>query len=385
MKDNISSLPGIYIHIPYCHSKCGYCDFYSVTNLNNKSIFIDALIAETKIVNDRLDSQTIFDTIYLGGGTPSLLEIRDLNQLFEGLFKQFNFAIESEITIEVNPGTLSKEKLINFRDLGINRLSIGIQSFIDRELQFLQRIHTSQQAIDTIHLAREAHFDNISIDLLFALPNQKIEDWQFNLEKGIALNPEHISAYNLIFEPDTPLYKTREAGQIEAKNESEELKFYKTTIETLKKSSYIQYEVSNFARDRAYLSKHNLKYWDHSNYLGFGPSAHSYWDSKRWSNVGSVDQYIKHLKKNQSPIDFEEIINQRTREFENIFLSLRTNIGLNLLDFEKYFKESFLLKYENKVKKLINQELAEIEDEYFRLTAKGLYISDEILAYFAHI
>ncbi|MGD9486511.1 MAG: radical SAM family heme chaperone HemW [Calditrichaceae bacterium] len=383
MKKNISPFPGIYIHIPYCDTKCGYCDFYSVTNHSGRKHFIPSLIKEMESKAGEIPEETVFDTIYLGGGTPSLLTRDELEPLFESLHKNLHFAENTEITIEANPGTISKESFRLYRSLGINRLSIGIQSFSDKELKFLGRIHTAEQAIKTVDLAREEDIRNISIDLIFALPGQTLIQWKQNLETAMGLNPEHISAYNLIFEEGTPFYSSMLKGNIIPKKDEDESRFFAETIQFLAGKNYVHYEVSNFARDESLFSRHNYKYWDHTNYLGFGPSAHSFWGQKRWSNVRSVAQYVSKIQTGKSPEAFSEILNTETRIFESIFLGLRTLSGIDLKRFESLYQKSFLDLYKQKVQDLIADEFAEITDSHFRLTKKGLFICDEILPAFA--
>jgi oxygen-independent coproporphyrinogen-3 oxidase len=382
MEKNISNLPGIYIHFPYCKKKCAYCDFYSITNQEHRESFIPALISEIRMTAGRIEKAPLFDTIYLGGGTPSLLEENELGALFDFLFKVFSFSNDIEITIEANPGTISKEKFKFYRSIGVNRLSIGVQSFDDDELKFLGRIHSVAQAKQTIKQARENQFDNINIDLIFALPEQTIEQWISNLETGLFFQPEHISAYNLIFEKGTPFYNKMLKGKIIPKNDEQERIFLKNTIELLKRYNYIPYELSNYARTGSHFSRHNFKYWNYSDYLGFGPSAHSFWQGKRRANVRSVNQYIEQINNSRLPVEFKETIDQKTMEFENIFLSLRTYSGLNLKRFEETFKRSFLQVYPKKVNDLMSAGLAEIKDDHFRLTQKGLFICDEILPHF---
>ena len=383
MQDDQDKRAGIYVHIPFCQSKCGYCDFFSITDLSIKSPFIQALLQEIEYVSRHLDKIPEFDTLYLGGGTPSLLDESEMEQLFMRLHDLFSFTADCEITLEANPGTLSKDKLQYFRGLGINRLSLGVQSFNDQELQMLERIHSALQAEESIVLARSTGFDNLSIDLIYALHNQKVQSWIDTLNTAVEWHPEHISAYNLVFEEGTPFHRARQSGQLRALDEDQELLFYQTTVRMLDENGYQQYEVSNYARDPALRSRHNMKYWHHEPYLGFGPSAHSYWEGKRRSNVRSVTLYHQQLRSGQLPIAQEETIDLGTEEFEKIFLSLRTNQGLNLLQFEKRFQKSFETKYQDQIDDLIRNDLALIEDQYFRLTKKGFCICDEILVRFA--
>jgi oxygen-independent coproporphyrinogen-3 oxidase len=380
---NISKNPGLYLHIPFCDTKCGYCDFYSITNHSDRPRFVKALIREIKHYKTVPFIDCVYDTIYLGGGTPSLLEPSELEQILKAIYNTYKISDRCEITIEANPGTLDKEKLDFYKSMNIDRLSIGIQSFVDTELKFLGRIHDSEQAIKTYESARKAGFNNISVDLIFAVPGQSPKSWIYSLQKAIALQPEHISAYNLIFEEGTPFYKKLLQGQIKPKSENEEINFFNVSINSLEKAGYLQYEVSNYARQPEYYSRHNYKYWNHTNYLSFGPSAHSYWNKKRWSNVRALTCYIKNIEQDITVIDFSEDLSKETLMFEHIMLGLRTTEGINISEFETNFRESFIYKYSDINKDLIENEFAVLKNNVFRLTAKGLMICDEILPRFA--
>ena len=373
---------GIYIHIPFCEKKCGYCDFYSVTELDFKQEFLDCLEKEITLYAKEFSNEKIFDTIYFGGGTPSLLLPGQIYNILNLLTKYFKIDSNSEITLEVNPGTISQQNLLEFKNDGVNRLSIGVQSFYDAELQFLGRIHNADQSIKAIQYAKEAEYKNISIDLIYAMPNQKIKNWELSLNKTIELNPEHIAAYNLTIEKNTPFYDLKKNGKIKSLSESQEKEFFNITHSTLANSGYIHYEVSNFARGEEFISKHNYKYWQHIHYIGFGPSAHSFWNNQRWSNYSALNKYISFCKQNKKPIDFTESLKSKDLEFEYIFLSLRTYKGLNLKKFREKFHFGFADKYKSIFSKLIKEKYAEINTNYFKLTNKGMMICDEILPLF---
>jgi oxygen-independent coproporphyrinogen III oxidase len=383
MKKNVTGKPGLYLHIPFCDTKCGYCDFYSITNHSTREDFLKALIQEIKHYASRPFTSAFFDTIYFGGGTPSLLTPKELGTIFDTLHQFFSIARDCEITLEANPGTVNAEKLQFYKQTGINRLSIGIQSFNDDELKYLGRIHNTTQAVASYHLAREHGFDNIGIDLIFALPGQSLASWKSNLKKAFDLKPQHISAYNLIFEEGTPFYNKRVQGEIKAKTENDELLFFSQTVSLMDKAGYEHYEVSNYAMSSNYYSRHNYKYWDHSNYLSFGPSAHSYWNKKRWSNMRSLSKYIKNINEHKTVIDFSEELAGETVMFEKIMLGLRTKAGINLDGFETNFRESFLTKHSKINSDLLQNGFAEIDNGHFKLTPKGLMICDEILPRFA--
>ena len=377
--------PGIYIHIPFCHSKCGYCDFYSITDLKSVSSFIKAIVQEIKLSSVHLNTSGIFDTIYFGGGTPSLLSKNQLQIILKSLDTYFSLSKDINITLEANPGTLNIQQLKDIQALGLNRLSIGFQSFIDKELKLLNRIHTAADNFETFNISRSAGFEDISIDLIFALPNQTLDDWNYSLDKAIGLKPEHISVYNLTYEKGTPFFNLKQAGHLVPKNEDDELLFYTTAIDKLQQNGYIQYEVSNFALDLKLVSKHNIKYWNHTDYLGFGPSAHSFWQDKRCVNNASVNSYIKNLNDGKYPDRSEENIDEKTKEFEKIFLSLRTAAGLNITEFDNKFKCSFMNKYKDEVNELLKGGFARLSSNTIQLTSEGLYICDEIISNFACI
>lgn len=383
MKKNISKNPGIYIHIPFCDTKCGYCDFYSITDHSARKSFIKNLLKEIKHYATPPFSDNVFDTIYFGGGTPSLLTLSEMEKILSEIYQQYSICNDCEITVETNPATADIIKLAEYQKLGINRLSIGIQSFNDDELKYLGRIHSSQEAVQSYNDARSAGFGNISLDLIFAIPGQNITGWLNNLKQTIALKPEHISAYNLIFEEGTPFYKKLIAGQIKKQSEIQELNLYQETINQLDSEGYRLYEVSNYAQSDGVLSRHNYKYWNHTNYLGFGPSAHSYWEKKRWSNVRSIHRYIDNLKNGKTTIDFSENLTTDTLMFEKIMLGLRTSAGINLNEFETNFEKSFIHIHPNLTSDLLNGKYAEFEQGNFKLTQKGLLICDEILPRFA--
>ncbi len=382
MPFNISNKPGIYIHIPYCDSKCGYCDFYSITNNIGRDKFIPALKNEISSYIKQIKFNSNFDTIYLGGGTPSLLSIKELDDLFS--FIKYNCPIDDncEVTLEANPGTLDREKLEFYKSIEVNRLSVGIQSFHNSELKRLDRMHSADQARQNVALAQQIGIDNISVDLIFALPGQTIKKWLLNLEQAVSLHPKHISAYNLIFEKGTQFYKRMLNGEITKKSDKEELIFFKATIDFLKQHGLEHYEVSNYATSSRYYSRHNCKYWDHTNYLGFGPSAHSYWNGKRWSNIRSVAKYIENVEFGKSAVDFSENIDQKTEKFETVMLGLRKTSGINLKKYETKYSSVFFNEYPQILDNLINEGLAEICDDHFRLTSKGLMICDEIITGF---
>lgn len=380
---NISYNPGLYLHIPFCQSKCGYCDFYSSEDLSSVNNFVASLITEINLTAQHISTTASFDTIYLGGGTPSLLDFHDLELIVNTLKENFYIAEDSEITIEVNPGTISFYQLKQMINLGINRISIGVQSFIDHELLIADRIHNSGEAEEAIASSQEAGFKNINIDLIFALPGQTLQDWHYSLNKAVSFQPQHLSVYNLSYEKGTPFYKKKLKLEFIPQTEESEVLFFESGHNYLTGKSFIHYEVSNYARSGKYISRHNFKYWNHTPYLGFGPSAHSFWSKSRWSNVRSVTKYIDILAKDKLPHDYYENLTHTDLLFEYIFLSLRTYDGIDLKTFAKKFKQSFEKLFPVEILDLINQNLARYKNNHFQLTEKGMLICDEILPLFS--
>ncbi len=379
MAANHSTRAGIYLHIPFCERKCAYCDFYSLTDLHLRSRFVDALCREIELRGRQTPADEVYDTIYFGGGTPSLLSARQIDQILETLHTVFTIADRTEITLEANPGTMEQQMFADFFAAGVNRLSLGVQSFNDHELRFLGRIHTAAQATSALHRARQAGFDNLSLDLIYALPGQTMESWQRTLLQAFDFGPEHISAYNLIFEPGTPFYSRLQKGLIQAQPEAREIDFWNHTLDAMQANGYEAYEVSNFARSAAFYSRHNVKYWRHVPYLGFGPSAHSFGETRRWSNVRSLSTYLTEVERGKLPVDFEETLDASTLEFEHILLRLRMYAGLHLTEFKRKFGSDFLEKYKAETGGFLERKLAETENGYFKLTRKGMLICDEIL------
>ncbi|NHZ87370.1 MAG: radical SAM family heme chaperone HemW [Planctomycetia bacterium] len=293
---------GIYVHIPFCKSKCIYCDFYSVAGQDNRfENFINALIheIETYQVNT---AKWVFDTIFIGGGTPSLLNAYQMDKIISALNKKIDLGKIKEFTIEVNPGEAPNEKLKDFYSIGINRLSIGVQSFKSELLQFLSRIHSAKDVLKTFQSAHDAGFENINCDLIYNIPGQSLEDWQDDLDTLVNLNPEHISAYSLTVEKNTRLFELVKNNSVAMPIDNLHEHFNTLTLSTLIKNNYIQYEISNYSKpDRECL--HNLHYWENNYYLGFGPSAHSYDGKKRWNNFSNLDKYISLLENGKSPIE----------------------------------------------------------------------------------
>jgi oxygen-independent coproporphyrinogen-3 oxidase len=373
-------LPGIYIHVPFCHHKCGYCDFYSVTDLKHLDSYVAALIKEIQIAAEQWDGFS-FDTVYFGGGTPSLLSGEQISLIISALNKYFEIVPGAEITLEANPGTLTENKLTIYRKAGVNRLSLGVQSFSDEELKSLDRIHNSGESVTAINLIRECGFENLSMDLMAALPGQSIEQLKRNLEQAISLKPEHISVYTLILEPDTPYWELHRQGKLKMPDEETETEHYRFLTEFLQSHEYEMYEISNFALSPKYYSRHNVKYWRYIPYLGLGPSAHSFNGSFRFSNARNLFKYIKQLNSGELPVDFEEELSEKTRMEEFAFLGLRLKEGIDKKRFKNIFQEDFEEVFNNFYDKFKESKYIIESDENIRLSAEGLFLCDEISAY----
>jgi oxygen-independent coproporphyrinogen-3 oxidase len=372
---------GLYIHIPFCEKRCVYCDFYTVAGQRTRiPDYLEALKNEMTLrAKETFWQRQRFATIFFGGGTPSLLSPQQIAGILESAFSVFTFEENPEITLEANPGTVTSEQLARYRAGGINRLSLGIQSFHADELEMLDRLHSPQQAIDAVLDARRVGFENINTDFMFALPQQTIPRWQQTLEQACCLAPTHISAYNLTIETGTPLDFAIRKGKIHPLTEEEERAFYQFTIDFLESQGYLQYEVSNFARP-GYEAKHNIKYWDDSSYLGLGASAHSYNGERRFWNVANLRKYLEALAANQLPEDTSEMLSIQQKMFETAFLGLRQRRGVDLANFTEKFCQRFDEAFNGAVRELEENGFLLRQDNYLQLTREGLYLCDEICA-----
>src|SRR4030042_3219101 len=301
--------PGLYIHIPFCLSKCHYCDFYSLTSISAIPAFLEALFKEMEMYCNRFNP---FDTVYIGGGTPSALSPQQMEDILMSVQKNFdrisNPEITPEITVETNPADLDRSFLQSMREIGINRINIGVQSFDEKVLDFLGRRHSAKQGISAIEASRKAGFCNIGLDLIYGVPAQDIESWLDTLKQAVVFSPEHISCYQLTFEAKTPLGIRYQTGEFPIPGEELQYKFFTKTSEFLEEAGYIHYEVSNFARGKEHTSRHNQKYWDHSPFLGLGPAAHSFHGHQRWWNHHSLDQYLVAIDTGDLPVEETETL-----------------------------------------------------------------------------
>lgn len=372
----------LYIHIPFCVRKCAYCDFLSnPANQEMRDGYVNALIKEIRAYGE-MASEYMVTTIFLGGGTPSILEGVQMMRIFESIRATFEISQNVEITIEANPGTVTRVKLQAYREVGINRISFGLQSVNNDELKMLGRIHTYEEFLESYQLARESGFDNINIDLISAIPKQTLKSWEETLQKVINLQPEHISAYSLIIEEGTPfaeIYGEGCSGEKELPSEEEEREIYKRTEELLGEAGYHRYEISNYAKEGKEC-RHNLGYWERREYLGIGLGASSLINNVRFHNTGDLSYYMECVTvPEKMKEDIEHLTNIEQME-EFIFLGLRKTQGISMKEFEEIFGKSIWECYGENIERLQKQKLIEIEQEILRLTRKGIDVSNYVFA-----
>ena len=363
---------GIYIHIPFCKQKCFYCDFCSFANKNEmQGKYVETVINEIKNITHK-EKYTV-TTIYLGGGTPSILNPEYIKNILQEIKSSFKILDDAEITIEINPGTVNEEKLKRYKEYGINRLSIGLQSANDKILKNIGRIHDYKQFEETFFFARKCGFKNINVDLMIGLPTQAIEDVKQTLEKIIQKNPEHISVYSLIIEEGTIIEKLINENKLQLPDEETERIMYWTVVNELKENGYNQYEISNFSK-KTYESKHNTNCWKQKQYIGLGTSAHSYLNKKRYSNTNNIEEYIKNIQENNISKNItihEEQIEKSTMN-EYMLLGLRMIQGININEFKQKFKIDPTIKYKEILEKLQKENLIQITKTSIKLTKQGI-------------
>ena len=370
-------MAGIYIHIPFCKRRCIYCDFFSTTQSEKKSAYVHALCQELDMRKDYLEGEDI-ETIYLGGGTPSQLTQKELEEIFSSLYNIYKVKENAEITLEANPDDLTPEYIHMLRTLPINRISMGIQTFQEETLKLLHRRHTAQQAIEAVKHCREAGFQNISIDLMYGLPGETLETWKEDLQQAIALHPEHISAYHLIYEVGTALWKLREQNQVEEADEDLSVTLFKTLIEELTHAGYEHYEISNFCLPGLH-SRHNSSYWTGKKYLGCGPSAHSFNGTSRQWNVASLDKYIQSIQQGELDYEIEEL-DIYTRYNDFVITTIRTHWGMSLSHLRSTYGENLYQYCLRMAKPHLEQGVLEIKEDTLKLTKEGIFISDGIMS-----
>lgn len=363
---------GIYIHIPFCVKKCSYCDFVSFcSDEKTWEQYTNAVVCE--IENKKIENSKKVTTIYIGGGTPSLIPENYIVKIINTVRSRFKIEESAEITIEVNPGTVTEKKLVAYKNVGINRISIGLQSAEDRILKLIGRIHNYQTFLSTYNLTRNIGFENINVDLMLAIPTQTKEELLNTLNKVIELKPNHISLYSLIVEENTEIKKALEVGKLEYVDEKVEREMYWKTKRILEKNGYFHYEISNFAK-RGFESKHNMDCWNQEEYIGFGIAAHSYINNKRFSNISNLEEYIKNINEEnfEKNIELHENQTKQDKMKEYMMIGLRKIDGISISEFERRFRISPLFYFRFEIDKLVKENLLEVDLDYIKLTKKGL-------------
>lgn len=360
---------GLYVHVPFCIRKCKYCDFVSFQKKNCDK-YLDSLINEL----EEYKGEEI-DSIFIGGGTPTCLDNDELSRLLSFINSNFNIKPQSEWTVEMNPKTADEKKLLMMRDCGVNRISVGVQSFCDKELEIIGRVHNSREAKESLALV-SGIFENFNIDLMSALPSQSIKSFISSVDTAISFNPTHISCYSLILEENTPLYQMNENGLLMLPDEDEEREMYETVCKKLGEAGYVQYEISNFAKtDRECV--HNLKYWQCKEYIGTGLAAHSYIGNERFYNTSDMEEYIKG---NRQAERIKLSDDDMCSEF--IIMSLRLIKGIDLSEYKKRFKRDFTDDYKKEIEKFLKLGMLEYSDGFIRLTREGISLSNSVMCEF---
>jgi len=383
---------GLYIHIPFCRRKCKYCDFYSMKKTAELEVkYINALCNEILLYKEKLKDY-IVDTIFIGGGTPSYVDISSLETVLNTIYKTYNISSSAEISIESNPDSLDINKLINYRKMGINRLSIGVQSLDDDVLKIIGRLHDRSKALSAIDNAIKANFNNLNVDLMFNIPGQNLDNIADTVEIISSRDVKHISYYSLILEEKTVLYDDVLAGKIIVGDDENDREQYYLGRDIMRKNGFLQYEISNFSK-KNYECKHNLRYWKGQEYIGFGPFSHSYFDNNRYHNIADINKYMMkfgeiNLIKSDEMMDLnvirniDEKLNGKDKLFEYIMLRLRLIEGFKINEINEIFKIDFEIDFEKEINKLINTKLLIIDKKCVRLTCKGLDLSNQVFCEF---
>ena len=365
----------IYIHIPFCATKCYYCAFNTYAfHKEEAKAYLTALRTEMELYASETDP---LQTIFIGGGTPSILSANALARLFTDIHQHFQITSNAEITVECNPGTVDSEKLKVMRDNGVNRLSFGLQAMQDETLRQLGRIHTVAEFLQSYRLAREGDFENINIDLIFALPDQTMEAWQHTLNEVISLEPNHISAYNLVMEEATPFYEWWQADKLHLPTEDTEADMFQYTIDTLTTHGYGHYEICNFAKPD-HFARHNLVYWNNQPCIGLGAGACGYVKGVRYTNIRGIAPYINKLSQRHKPIADTERLTGHAEKAETLMLALRKREGISLDVYRDRFGEEIEVAFGSILKRWIDLELLERTTTHFRLTPRGLFLANEV-------
>lgn len=374
--DNVDAAAGIYVHVPFCERKCRYCDFYSVTDTRLIPEYLAALQKEMQMVGA---ANLKSDTLYIGGGTPSLLTPKQMGKIVDWAAMCFNLGASSEMTLEVNPATADKRDLQDYAAFGFNRINIGIQSFNDQNLAFLGRKHNAQQALAAVRAAEESGFNNIGIDLIYGLPDQTANSWKKDLMQAIRLGPKHLSCYILTYEPHTPLHRDLETGKITPLSDIHSAELFRLTHDILGVAGYEHYEISNFSRGSRWRSVHNQKYWNFVPYIGFGPDAHSFNPPQRWWNHRPLDLYLEDIQRGIAPRAEVEELNEEQQMIEALYLGLRQSDGLILDNFQQNFHMDFKLYFHTALDGFEAENWIEMDARRCRLTVEGMLFLDRIV------
>ena len=367
-------MSGIYIHIPFCKQACHYCDFHFSTSMKKKDEMVVALAKEIEMRKSEFQDEVV-ETIYFGGGTPSRLQIADLRLQIDSIYKNYKVSENPEITLEANPDDLSEEYLVELTKIGINRLSIGIQSFFEEDLKMMNRAHNSEEAKKCLELATH-YFDNISVDLIYGIPDMSNEKWLENIETALSFNIPHISSYALTVEPKTALHTFIQKGIIPQPDDEVAQEHFQILVDKLSENDFIHYELSNFGKEN-YFSKNNSSYWLGKKYIGIGPSAHSYDGEKRGWNVSNNSLYLKSISENKLPSE-TEILSKTDRYNEYVMTGLRTIWGISLDRISSEFGKTYLDYLNQQAAKYIEDHLLFVDENILRTTKKGKFLSDGI-------
>lgn len=376
--DDLGAADGLYVHVPFCSAICPYCDFAVVKDRPEQHA------SYAQALRHELDSLTAspwsFDSIYFGGGTPSALSGSELQQILESLRRTFVVASNVHLTLEVNPEDVLPDNLQAWRDLGVTRLSLGVQSFDDVDLKFLGRRHDAEQARTSVAQVLEAGFEEVSIDLIFGLPSQSVPSWRRQLELAASLDAPHISCYQLTIHEGTPFYRKQAQGRLAELSNTAQAEHFFATHSTLEQAGYVAYEVSNFARAPRFRSYHNQKYWNHTPYLGVGPSAHSFRDGERWWNLRELSEYRARLERGESPVAERESLDSSQLALEAVMLGLRTTAGIDLVRLRSRYGVDLVAQNEVQLAEWAQAGLAQVNSRELRLTLDGLAQADGLAA-----
>lgn len=370
-------MAGLYIHIPFCSSRCVYCGFFSTTSLSERQRYVDAVCREMTIRSGKHEIQgTQIDTIYLGGGTPSQLSVHQLNQLFDAIYNIYNVSDKAEVTMECNPDDITDVFADMLKQLPVNRVSMGAQTFNNQRLHFLHRRHKAEQVPLAVSRLRQAGIGNISVDLMYGFPEETLAEWHADIDAALALGVEHLSAYALSYEEGTPLYRMLKEGRVEELDEELQRQMYYDLKDRLEQTGYEHYELSNFARSKgSFRSRHNSSYWNHTPYIGLGAGAHSFEGRRRQWNVADLSKYMESIENGMIPANGEEL-DDDTYYNETVMTALRTREGICLSSLSSHYHDYCLRQSQ----KYIANGLLRQDGDFLRLTRQGLFVSDMVMS-----